>query len=71
MRFLRSIAVSVTGMVATYALKKIMNQIELQSEAARQQAEAARQASSNQAPDMKTVKRLKQDPVTGVYYAED
>ena len=66
MRFLRSMALGLTGMLATYAMKKIMKQIEQQSQAARQQADAARSAA-----DMKPAKRLKQDPVTGVYYAED
>jgi hypothetical protein len=50
-------------MLAGYALKKIMGQIEAQAEKIKQQAEEKR--------DPKEFKRLKQDPQTGVYYAED
>jgi hypothetical protein len=50
----------------TYALKKAMTSITAQAEKVRSQADMARTQQ-----DMKQAKRLKQDPVTGVYYAED
>jgi type II secretory pathway pseudopilin PulG len=63
---LRGAALSVIGMAATYAMKKLMASMQKQADAARQQAEAARQPQ-----DAKELKTLKQDPKTGVYYAED
>ncbi len=63
---LRTAALSVIGMVATYAMKKMMRSIEKQAEAAKTQADSAREPQNP-----KELKTLKQDPVTGVYYAED
>jgi hypothetical protein len=63
---LRTIGVSIVTMVAGYAMKRLMSSIEKQAETARQQADNARQPQ-----DSKELKTLKQDPVTGVYYAED
>jgi uncharacterized membrane protein (DUF106 family) len=63
---LRTIGVSIVTMVAGYAMKKLMSSLEKQAEAAKQQAENA-----SQPQNPKELKTLKQDPVTGVYYAED
>jgi hypothetical protein len=64
---LRGAALTVVGFIASYALKKMMAKVEKQAEAVRQQAEAQREPSR----DAKELKTLKQDPATGVYYAED
>lgn len=50
-------------MLAGYATKKMLRTIESHGEKIRAQAENAR--------DPGEFKRLKQDPATGVYYAED
>ena len=63
MRIMRSLAMAGTAMLAGYVMKKLMGQLEAQMEQARVRAEASRQP--------KDLKRLRQDPVTGVYYAED
>jgi hypothetical protein len=63
MRYLKSLLMAGTAMLAGYAIKKMIGKIEAQVENARVKAEATR--------DPKTLKQLKQDPVTGVYYAED
>jgi uncharacterized protein with PhoU and TrkA domain len=63
MRYLKSLLMAGTAMLAGYAIKKMIGKIEAQVESARVKAESAR--------DPKTLKQLKQDPVTGVYYAED
>lgn len=63
MRFVKSLAMAGTAMLAGYVMKKLMGQIEAQMEQARVKAEARREP--------KDLKQLKQDPVTGVYYAED
>lgn len=63
---LRTIGVSLVTMVAGYALKKMMASVEAQAEKMREAEAAAREPKTPQ--DMK---QLKQDPVTGVYYAED
>ena len=60
--FKRMMMAGVT-LLAGYAMKKMMGAIENQSEASRVKAEENR--------DPKEFKRLKQDPATGVYYAED
>lgn len=49
--------------LAGYAMKKLMTNIEAQAERMKVKAEEAR--------DPKEFKQLKQDPATGVYYAED
>ena len=63
MRYLKSLLMAGTAMLAGYAIKKMIGKIEAQVENARVKAESSR--------DPKTLKQLKQDPVTGVYYAED
>jgi Sec-independent protein translocase protein TatA len=63
---LRAAAVSVIGYVAAYAMKRMMASVQKQADAAREQAEKTQNTA-----DMKQAKQLKQDPVTGVYYAED
>ena len=63
MRFVKSLLAAGATMLAGFALKKIVGAIEKQAESARVKREDAR--------DPSEFKRLKQDPVTGVYYAED
>jgi hypothetical protein len=66
MRVFKSMALGLMGLVATFAVKKAVQKLE------RQMAEAKVRAQTASNPrDLKEVKRLKQDPVTGVYYAED
>ena len=50
-------------MLVGYAMKRLMTRIEAQAETMKQRQEEQR--------DPKEFKRLKQDPVTGEYYAED
>lgn len=63
MRFIKSMMMAGAAMLAGYAMKKMLGQLQSQMENAQVKAEASR--------DPKTLKQLKQDPVTGVYYAED
>lgn len=63
MRFIKSLFAAGATMLAAMAIKKIVGSMEKQAEAARVQREDAR--------DPKEFKQLKQDPATGVYYAED
>ncbi len=63
---LRSIGVGIATMLAGYAMKKLMASLQKQSEQAQQQAEAKAGPAKPE-----NMKQLKQDPVTGVYYAED
>jgi hypothetical protein len=63
MRFVKSLMMAGATMLAGYAMKKMLGKIQAQIENAQVKAEASR--------DPKTLKQLKQDPVTGVYYAED
>jgi hypothetical protein len=63
MRFVKSLMMAGATMLAGYAMKKMLGQLQTQIENAQVKAEASR--------DPKTLKQLKQDPVTGVYYAED
>jgi hypothetical protein len=63
MTIVRKLMMAGATMIAGFALKKIMGQIQAQSEKIKQRAEENR--------DPREFKRLKQDPVTGVYYAED
>jgi hypothetical protein len=66
MRVFKSIALSLVGLVATFAMRKAMKKLE------QQMAEAkVRTQTSDNPRNLKEVKRLKQDPVTGVYYAEE
>jgi hypothetical protein len=63
MTLVRKLMMAGATMLAGFALKKIMGQIQAQSEKIKQRAEENR--------DPREFKRLKQDPVTGVYYAEE
>jgi hypothetical protein len=66
MRVFKSMAVGLMGLVATFAMKKAMQKLE------QQMAEAKVRSQTAASPrDLTEVKRLKQDPVTGVYYAEE
>lgn len=66
MLFLRKIALSVVAMAAGYAIKKAMAKMQDQLEQAQKQADE-----KVAAQDMKSLKTLKEDPKTGVYYAEE
>ncbi|MFO1035143.1 MAG: hypothetical protein U1E15_14175 [Hyphomicrobiales bacterium] len=63
MRSLKSLFAAGVALLAAAAVKKLVGSIEKQAEAARVKREEQR--------DVKDFKRLKQDPATGVYYAED
>ncbi len=63
MTIVRKLMMAGVTMLAGYALKKVMGQIEAQADRVKQRAEERR--------DPREFKRLKQDPETGVYYAED
>jgi hypothetical protein len=63
MRFIKSIFAAGATMLLTMAVKKLIGGMEKQAEAARAKREDER--------DPKEFKRLKQDPTTGVYYAEE
>jgi hypothetical protein len=63
MRFVKSLMMAGATLLAGYAMKKMLGKLQAQIENAQVKAEASR--------DPKTLKQLKQDPVTGVYYAED
>jgi hypothetical protein len=63
MRFIKSLFAAGATMLAAMAIKKVVGSLEKQAEAARVKREDER--------DPKEFKRLKQDPATGVYYAED
>jgi formiminotetrahydrofolate cyclodeaminase len=63
---MRTIGVGLLTMVAGYTLKKMMASVEAQAEKMREAEAKAREPNSP-----KDMKQLKQDPVTGVYYAED
>lgn len=64
--FFKRLMMAGATMLAGYAMKKMMASLESRAEMARTTAEAQRDAH-----DVKEFKRLKQDPATGVYYAED
>lgn len=63
MRFLKSMFAAGATMLLTMAVKRILGGMEKQAEAARTKREDER--------DPKEFKRLKQDPTTGVYYADE
>ena len=63
MTIVRKLMMAGVTMLAGSALKKVMGQIEAQADRVKQRAEERR--------DPREFKRLKQDPETGVYYAED
>ena len=62
-QFFKRIMMASATLLAGYAMKKMLGSLENHAEAARTKAEEVR--------DPKEFKRLKQDPETGVYYAED
>ena len=70
MTFMRKIMAAGATMVLGYALKKIMGNLEAQANRMKEEAEKARERAENER-DPREFKRLKQDPATGVYYAED
>lgn len=63
MAFVKRMMMAGATMLVGYAMKRLMTRIEAQAEVAKQRQEEAR--------DPKEFKRLKQDPKTGEYYAED
>jgi hypothetical protein len=63
MAFVRRMVTAGATLLLGYAFKKLMARVEAQGEAMKQQAEEQR--------DPKEFKKLKQDPTTGDYYAEE
>ncbi|MCA0433618.1 MAG: hypothetical protein LCH46_10150 [Proteobacteria bacterium] len=63
MSFIRTIFAAGATAIAAFAIKRMVGALERQAEAVRVRREESR--------DPNEFKRLKQDPVTGVYYAED
>jgi hypothetical protein len=63
MAFVRRMMMAGATVIMGYAIKKLMGKIEAQADAMKQRAEEKR--------DPSEFKRLKQDPKTGEYYAED
>lgn len=63
MAFVRRMMTAGATLLLGYAMKKLMSRVEAQAEAARTRGEEQR--------DPSEFKRLKEDPKTGVYYAED
>ncbi len=61
--FFKRLMMAGATMLAGYAMKKVIGSLESRAEMARSKAE--------ENLDPKEFKRLKQDPATGVYYAED
>jgi hypothetical protein len=70
MTFVRKIMMAGATMLMGYAVKKLMGNLEAQAKKMQEHAEKAREQAEN-SRDPKEFKRLKQDPQTGVYYAED
>jgi hypothetical protein len=70
MTFVRKIMMAGATMLMGYAVKKLMGNLEAQAKKMQEHAEKARETAENNR-DPKEFKRLKQDPQTGVYYAED
>jgi hypothetical protein len=70
MTIVRKVMMAGATMLLGYAMKKLMGNLEAQAKKMQDQAEKAHdQAENNRDP--KEFKRLKQDPQTGVYYAEE
>ncbi len=67
--FFKRLIMAGATMLAGYAMKKVIGSLESRAETARNQADE--QLRARNAGDPKEFKRLKQDPATGVYYAED
>jgi hypothetical protein len=63
MAFVKRIMMAGATMLVGYAMKRLMTKIEAQADTMKQRQEEAR--------DPSEFKRLKQDPKTGEYYAED
>lgn len=63
MAFVKRMMMAGATMLVGYAMKRLMTKIESQAETMKQRQEEAR--------DPSEFKRLKQDPKTGEYYAED
>ncbi len=63
MAFFRRMMAAGATLLLGYAVKKIVTKIEAQAETLKQRQEEQR--------DPREFKRLKQDPATGEYYAED
>jgi hypothetical protein len=63
MAFVKRMMAAGATVLLGYAMKKLMGRIQAQAEAAHQRVEEQRPQSE--------FKRLKQDPKTGEYYAED
>lgn len=63
MAFVKRMMMAGATMLVGYAMKRLMTRIEAQADMMKQRQEEAR--------DPSEFKRLKQDPKTGEYYAED
>jgi hypothetical protein len=63
MAFVKRMMMAGATMLVGYAMKRLMTKIEAQADIMKQRQEEAR--------DPSEFKRLKQDPKTGEYYAED
>ena len=63
MAFVKRMMLAGATVLLGYMVKKIVAKVEAQAETMKQRAEDQR--------DPKEFKRLKQDPTTGEYYAED
>ncbi len=63
MAFVKRMMTAGATMLLGYAMKRLMTKIESQADTMKQRQEEAR--------DPSEFKRLKQDPKTGEYYAED
>jgi hypothetical protein len=63
MAFVKRMMMAGATMLVGYAMKRLMTKIEAQADMMKQRQEEAR--------DPSEFKRLKQDPKTGEYYAED
>jgi hypothetical protein len=63
MAFVKRMMMAGATVLLGYMVKKIVARVEAQGEAMKQRAEDQR--------DPKEFKKLKQDPATGEYYAED
>lgn len=70
MTFVRKIMMAGATMLMGYAMKKLVGQVEAQAKRMQDEAEKMREQAENNR-DPKEFKRLKQDPQTGVYYAEE
>ncbi len=68
MAILRKAMGALVGLIAAYAFKKLVTSIEAQADKIR---ETPPGTDPGVPRDTKDMKQLKQDPVTGVYYAED